>query len=116
MQKVHLLALFSSVLLITSFSPAQTATGETLMLDLPRASQRALIMDAISATSQGTVMLALATVHVIVSTVWLVTWSHLLRRGRHRLDTPRVRAAIDRAAGAVLIALGVRAGAQAVRP
>ncbi len=50
MQKVHLLTLFSSVLLITSFSPAQTATGETLMLDLPRASQHALIMQRIGIT------------------------------------------------------------------
>ncbi len=50
MQNVRLFALFSSVLLITSFSPAQTATGETLMLDLPRASQRALIMQRIGIT------------------------------------------------------------------
>src|SRR5579863_9769485 len=34
--RVRLLALLSSVLLIASFSSAQTATGETLMLDLPR--------------------------------------------------------------------------------
>jgi hypothetical protein len=50
MQKVHLLALFSSVLFVTSFSHAQTATGETLMLDLPRASQRALIMQRVGIT------------------------------------------------------------------
>ena len=54
-------------------------------------------------------MLALATIHVIVSTVWLITWSHALRRGRHRLDTRRARAAIDRVAGCVLVALGIRA-------
>ncbi len=39
MHKARLLTLFTGVLLMTSFSPAQTATGETLMLDLPRQSQ-----------------------------------------------------------------------------
>jgi hypothetical protein len=50
MQKVRLLTLFSSVLLIPSFSQAQTATSETLMLDLPRASQHALIMQRVGIT------------------------------------------------------------------
>jgi len=50
MQKVRLLALLSGVLLIPSFSHAQTATGETLMLDLPRASQHALVMQRIGIT------------------------------------------------------------------
>jgi hypothetical protein len=50
MHKVRLLALFSSVLLIASFSQAQTATGETLMLNLPRQSQHALITQRIGIT------------------------------------------------------------------
>jgi Protein of unknown function (DUF2911)/Tetratricopeptide repeat len=50
MYKIRLLALLSGVLLIPSFSYAQTATGETLMLDLPRASQHALVMQRIGIT------------------------------------------------------------------
>jgi hypothetical protein len=50
MHKVRLLALFSSVLLVASFCHAQTATGETLMLDLPRASQHALVSQRIGIT------------------------------------------------------------------
>jgi tetratricopeptide (TPR) repeat protein len=48
--RVRLLALLSSVLLIASFSSAQTATGETLMLDLPRQSQHAVITQRIGIT------------------------------------------------------------------
>jgi hypothetical protein len=50
MQKIRLLALLSGVLLVTSFSHAQTATGETLMLDLPRASQHARVTQRIGIT------------------------------------------------------------------
>jgi hypothetical protein len=50
MNRVRLLALFSSVLLVASFCHAQTATGETLMLDLPRASQHALVSQRIGIT------------------------------------------------------------------
>lgn len=50
MHKVRLLALFSGVLLATTLSHAQTATGETLMLDLPRASQHALVSQRIGIT------------------------------------------------------------------
>jgi len=42
--------LLSSVLLGAGFSYAQTATGETLMLDLPRQSQHALVMQRIGIT------------------------------------------------------------------
>jgi len=48
--KIRLLALFSSVLLVSSFGYAQTATNETLMLDLPRASQHALVTQRIGIT------------------------------------------------------------------
>jgi hypothetical protein len=50
MYRIRLLALLSAVLLLSSFSPAQTATGETLMLDLPRASQHALVSQRIGIT------------------------------------------------------------------
>jgi hypothetical protein len=49
-QKIHLLVLLSSLLLAASFSNAQTATGETLMLDLPRQSQHALVTQRIGIT------------------------------------------------------------------
>jgi len=50
MQRVRLLALFSVVLSIGGLGHAQTATGETLMLDLPRASQHATVMQRIGIT------------------------------------------------------------------
>jgi hypothetical protein len=50
MHKVRLFALLSCVLLVAGFSQAQTATGETLMLDLPRQSQHALISQRIGVT------------------------------------------------------------------
>ncbi len=51
MYKGRLLVLLSSVLLCGSFAPAQTvATGETLMLDLPRQSQHARVMQRIGIT------------------------------------------------------------------
>jgi hypothetical protein len=50
MYKVRLLALTTSVVLIAGFSSAQTATGETLMLNLPRQSQHALVTQRIGLT------------------------------------------------------------------
>ena len=50
MHKICLLTLFSGLLLLASFCPAQTATGETLMLDLPRQSQHALLTQRIGIT------------------------------------------------------------------
>ena len=50
MRKVCLLVLFTAVMLIATLSPAQTATGETLMLDLPRASQHAVVLQRIGIT------------------------------------------------------------------
>ena len=50
MHKARLLALFSCVLLTTFLSHAQTATNETLMLNLPRASQHALVSQRIGIT------------------------------------------------------------------
>ena len=50
MYRICLLALFCSVLLAASFGQAQTATSETLMLDLPRQSQHALVTQRIGVT------------------------------------------------------------------
>src|SRR3954464_1778805 len=50
MQRIRPLILLLAVLFIANFSQAQTATGETLMLDLPRASQRALVSQRIGIT------------------------------------------------------------------
>lgn len=50
MNKISPLALLSCVLLLGSLSQAQTATGETVMLDLPRASQHALVQQRIGLT------------------------------------------------------------------
>src|SRR6202021_3743246 len=47
MHKVRLLVLCSSVLLMASACVAQTATGETLMLNPPRARQHATVMQRI---------------------------------------------------------------------
>jgi hypothetical protein len=50
MRKLCLPVLFAAVMLTAIFSSAQTATGETLMLDLPRASQHAMVMQRIGIT------------------------------------------------------------------
>ena len=48
--KKSLLLLLVSVLSVAGVSQAQTATGETLMLNLPRASQQALVSQRIGIT------------------------------------------------------------------
>jgi hypothetical protein len=50
MQRFCVLVLLCGVSLMASFGLAQTATGETLMLDLPRASQHALVVQRIGLT------------------------------------------------------------------
>jgi hypothetical protein len=50
MYRISLFALLSSLLLVASFGQAQTATSETLMLDLPRQSQHALVTQRIGVT------------------------------------------------------------------
>jgi tetratricopeptide (TPR) repeat protein len=50
MRSFRLLVLFSTVLLLIPCSPAQTATGETLMLNLPRTSQHAVVTQRIGLT------------------------------------------------------------------
>lgn len=50
MRGVRLLILLSVVLLAATFTQAQTATGETLMLNLPRTSQHAMVVQRIGIT------------------------------------------------------------------
>jgi len=50
MHRTRLLVLLSGVLLVSGFCHAQTATGETLMLNLPRQSQHAVILQRIGIT------------------------------------------------------------------
>jgi hypothetical protein len=50
MHKLRFLALFSGVLFVANFCHAQAATGETLMLDLPRQSQHAVVMQRVGIT------------------------------------------------------------------
>jgi hypothetical protein len=50
MHKTRLFVLLGSVLALAGFIQAQTATGETLMLNLPRQSQHAVIMQRIGIT------------------------------------------------------------------
>ena len=50
MPRVRLLTLSLAVLLLPGLSPAQTATGETLMLNLPRQSQHAMVTQRIGIT------------------------------------------------------------------
>jgi hypothetical protein len=50
MHRTRLLVLLCAVLTLAGFSQAQTATGETVMLNLPRASQHATVMQRIGIT------------------------------------------------------------------
>ena len=55
MHRVRLL-LIAAVLITTGICQAQTATGETLMLDLPRASQHAQIVQRIVQVEQNSLV------------------------------------------------------------
>jgi hypothetical protein len=50
MRRIRLLVLISALLPLASVGHAQTATGETVMLDLPRQSQHALLTQRIGIT------------------------------------------------------------------
>ena len=60
---------------------------------------------------QGSVVLQvaiLAGLHIVIGFVWLTTYARLVSRLHDVISTPKVKAALDRITGAVLIALGVR--------
>jgi threonine/homoserine/homoserine lactone efflux protein len=52
--------------------------------------------------------LTLVAIHVVVGLIWLSTYAHLVNRARGLLTGPRVKAWLERATGAVLIAFGLR--------
>lgn len=52
--------------------------------------------------------LALAGIHAAEGLVWLSAYAALLSRARGAFERPRVRRAMDRLTGTVLVALGVR--------
>ena len=56
--------------------------------------------------------LLLAAIHAGMGLVWLSTYAWALHRARAVLERPRVRRALDRATGAVLVALGLRLAAE----
>ncbi|WP_329196378.1 MULTISPECIES: LysE family translocator [unclassified Streptomyces] len=53
-------------------------------------------------------MALLVAVHVLLTLLWLGTYVHVLSRARLLFTRPRVRRALDRVTGTVLIAFGVR--------
>ncbi|OKK18590.1 threonine transporter RhtB [Streptomyces sp. CB00455] len=53
-------------------------------------------------------MALLVLVHVLLTLVWLGTYVHALSRARRFFERPRVRRALDRVTGVVLIGFGVR--------
>jgi threonine/homoserine/homoserine lactone efflux protein len=50
----------------------------------------------------------LVSIHIAISIVWLVTWGWLVGRASGVLTRPRWRAMLERVAGGVLVALGLR--------
>ncbi|MFH7595350.1 LysE family translocator [Streptomyces racemochromogenes] len=58
-------------------------------------------------------MALLVLVHVLLTVVWLGTYVYVLSRARRFFARPRVRRAMDRVTGAVLIGFGVRVAASA---
>jgi threonine/homoserine/homoserine lactone efflux protein len=50
----------------------------------------------------------LAAIHIVIGFVWLTTYASLVSRAHAAIAQPRVKAALERVTGAVLIALGLR--------
>jgi threonine/homoserine/homoserine lactone efflux protein len=50
----------------------------------------------------------LAGIHIVVGLVWLTTYASLVSRLQAAIARPRVKAAMERVSGVVLVALGVR--------
>ena len=53
-------------------------------------------------------LLLLASVHVLVMSIWLGLWSLVLRRGRRFAQSDWFAKTVNRVGGAILVALGVR--------
>lgn len=54
-------------------------------------------------------MLSLATVHAVMTALWLGGWTFLVEKAAHITRTPRFKIALTRVTAVVFIALGVRA-------
>jgi threonine/homoserine/homoserine lactone efflux protein len=50
----------------------------------------------------------LAGIHIVIGFVWLSLFASIVARLHHAITRPRVKAAMERVSGAVLVALGVR--------
>jgi threonine/homoserine/homoserine lactone efflux protein len=50
----------------------------------------------------------LAAIHIVIGLVWLTTYASLVSRMHAAITRPRIKAALERTTGVVLIALGVR--------
>jgi threonine/homoserine/homoserine lactone efflux protein len=50
----------------------------------------------------------LAAIHIVIGLVWLTIYAFLVARMHAALTRPRIKAALERATGAILIALGLR--------
>jgi threonine/homoserine/homoserine lactone efflux protein len=50
----------------------------------------------------------LAAIHIVIGFVWLTTYASCVSRMHAAITRPRIKAALERATGAILIALGVR--------
>jgi RhtB (resistance to homoserine/threonine) family protein len=50
----------------------------------------------------------LAAIHIAMGVAWLAVFAWLVARAAHALSRPRVRRALDRVTGTVLVALGLR--------
>ena len=57
-------------------------------------------------------LLALGALFNVLGVVWLVAYGLAVARGRDVLGRPRVRRTVDRVTGTVLVALGLRLGAE----
>ena len=53
-------------------------------------------------------MLVLATAHAVLHTGWLAGWTAISAAAARLLRTVRVRRALDRLTGAILVGLGIR--------
>jgi threonine/homoserine/homoserine lactone efflux protein len=53
----------------------------------------------------------LAAIHIVVGLVWLTIYASLVSRMHAAITRPRVKAALERATGVVLVALGLRVAA-----
>lgn len=89
---------YSKALMMNVLNPKAVSIYLTLVPQFIRAGQQF-----------ATQMLALATVHIALTALWLGGWTFLVERAAHIVRAPRFKAVLTRVTGVVFIALGVRA-------